>query len=170
MSNDSTVTIGSVIQEWTPDEGEPSDLMTYIQVGATLPLGVVESRRPDGRGGWTDWRSDEVGENRPRSLPECERDCDTLPTLGTDWAVAEYRVTVRGIRAITLGTMIGVPEYQHGTCRAAGAGVRQFLSTWWADASDWQDVSQDEREAVEDALAGAASRLWSEAMAKREGA
>ena len=104
-----TVSIGSVIQEWTPDEGEISDLMAYIQVAATL----------DGKD-------------------------------------------------ITLGTMIGVPESQHGTCRAAGGGVRPFLSTWWADASDWQDVPSDHREAVEEALAEAASSLWRQVQAFRE--
>jgi|SRR5208337_1753904 len=94
--------IGDVIQEWTPDEGEPDELMAYIQVAATL-------------------------KGRP----------------------------------IKLGTMIGVPKYMHGTARAAGGdSVRPYLSTWWADASDWQDVSSNEREAVEEALAKAAPRLW----------
>lgn len=104
-----TVSIGSVIQEWTPDEGEPSDLMAYIQVAATL----------DGK------------------------------------------------KDITLGTMIGVPEWQHGTCRAAGGGVRPFLSTWWADASDWQDVSSDQRAAAAEALSKAASSLWRQVQALR---
>jgi hypothetical protein len=104
------VEIGRIIQEWTPEEGEPSDLMAYIKVKATI-----------------------------------------------------------GNQAITLGTVIGVPEWQHGTCRAAGGLVDPFLSTWWSDPSDWQDVSQAERQDVEDALAGAAPRLWRETMAMRGG-
>lgn len=53
---------------------------------------IVQSRRPDGRGGWTDWRSDEIGDNRPRNREECERDCEALPALGREWAEAEYRI------------------------------------------------------------------------------
>ncbi len=103
-----SIEIGSVVQEWTGDDGESYDLMAYIQVQATL----------DGR-------------------------------------------------PITLGTMVGVPEAEQGTCRAAGSGVRPFLSTWWADSSDWQDVPADRREEAEGALFAAARRLWREAMALR---
>jgi hypothetical protein len=56
----------------------------------TVPY-VVESRRPTEHG-WSDWRADEVGENLPRSLSECEDDCRQLSQLGHEWAEAEYRV------------------------------------------------------------------------------
>ena len=48
---------------------------------------VVESRRPG-----ADWRADEIGENEPRSREECEEAVLALPTLGDEWAEAEYRV------------------------------------------------------------------------------
>jgi len=105
------ITIGSLVREWTPDEGEIDDLSAYIQVEATL----------DGR-------------------------------------------------PIRLGTVIGVPESQQGECRAAGSGVRPYLSVWWADASDWQDVPRARLEEVKDALRSAAPRLWTETLNAREGA
>lgn len=48
---------------------------------------VVECRRGAG-----EWRTDEIGDNRPRSREECEEDCLMLPTLGWEWAECEYRV------------------------------------------------------------------------------
>jgi hypothetical protein len=59
---------------------------------------VVQSRRPveydddDRVLRWSDWRSDEIGENPPRSYEECGRDVESLPGLGREWAEAEYRI------------------------------------------------------------------------------
>lgn len=67
-------------------------MATMIPVTSRLrPLYVVESRRPTDRG-WSDWRTDEIGVNRPRTRTESELDCAELPRLGPDWAEAEYRV------------------------------------------------------------------------------
>jgi hypothetical protein len=102
------ITIGDVIQEWTPDEGEPNDLMAYVQVDATF-------------------------DERP----------------------------------IKLGVLVGVPEWQQETCRAAGGYIWPFLSTWWADASDWQDLPSEFRQDAEEALSEVAPRLWRQAMKNR---
>jgi hypothetical protein len=65
------------------------------EVQRVSALYVVESRRRSTSplsGGWTSWRSDELGANEPRSREECEEDCGRLELLGHEWGNAEYRV------------------------------------------------------------------------------
>lgn len=71
-------------------------------------------------------------------------------------------------KPICLATMVGVQPHEQGTCRAAGGDVMPFLDTWWADASDWQDVPSARMEEAKEAIARAARRLWRETMEMRE--
>lgn len=68
---------------------------------------------------------------------------------------------------ITLGVVVGVPDSDKGSCQASGSGVRPYLRTLWADASDWQDVPSDRREEAEEAMSAATRRLWAAAIAAR---
>lgn len=77
-------------------------------------------------------------------------------------AYVKVAATLDG-KPITLGTLVGVPKFQQGTCRAAGGDVGPFLHTWWADASDWQEIPPGRREEAEEALSKATARLWREA-------
>lgn len=69
---------------------------------------------------------------------------------------AEYRV----------GACIGVPDYLRGTADAAGSIVG-LVDAWWADASDWQDLPDDARDAVLAHLTANAQRLFQAAIAAR---
>jgi hypothetical protein len=104
------IKVGSVLQEWTPDEGEPSEWEAYVEVEAR-----VDSK------------------------------------------------------AVKLGTVVGVPAHLRGTARAAGGDVvGPYLSTWWADSSDWSGAVRPERRGeAREAIAKEAPRLWREAMALR---
>jgi hypothetical protein len=71
-----------------------------------------------------------------------------------------------------VGAVIGVPESERGTCRAAGAGVRPHLTAWYADGSDWScapasgggaGLPQALASDVIAAIAANARRLWAEA-------
>lgn len=65
---------------------------------------------------------------------------------------------------VKLGVVVGVPDHLRGSAKAAGGDVvGPYLTTWWSDSSDWQDVPADRREQTEEALADAAPRLWREA-------
>jgi hypothetical protein len=70
-------------------------------------------------------------------------------------------------KEMRVGTVVGVPDYHEGTCRAAGGGVRPFCSAWWADASDHQDVPSALLERIEWALKDESLRLYQQAMAMR---
>lgn len=71
-------------------------------------------------------------------------------------------VVIDGER-VTVGCMVGAEDYQHGTIRASGAGVRPFCSAWWADASDHHDVPAGARDAVLKALDDASWDLYQRA-------
>lgn len=45
-----------------------------------------------------------------------------------------------GDKRYEVGAVIGVPESERGTCRAAQSGVSTYLSAWYADSSDWSAV------------------------------
>ena len=77
-------------------------------------------------------------------------------------AYVKVAATLDG-KPITLGVLVGVPAFEQATCRAAGGDVGPFLRTWWADATDWQDIPPDRREEAEEALSKATARLWKEA-------
>lgn len=62
----------------------------------------------------------------------------------------------------TYGVMVGVPEYQHGTCKASAAGMRQFATAWWADSTDWELGGQAARDAVLHELQDKAMWLWTQ--------
>ena len=82
---------GNRFREFWGRDVDGNEWRVHVESDRTPALYVVESRRPTEHG-WTDWRSDEIGENAPRSREECERDVASLPTLGPDWATAQYRV------------------------------------------------------------------------------
>lgn len=65
-------------------------------------------------------------------------------------------------------TMVGVPAWQQGTCRAAGGDPAPYLDTWWADGNDWLYVPQGRMREVQEALKAAAPRLWREVVEGRE--
>jgi hypothetical protein len=82
-------------------------------------------------------------------------------------AYVQVDATMDG-KPIKLGTVIGVPPHQRETARRAGGDtVGPYLSTWWADSTDWQDVPADRREEAESALKQAAPRLWREVQQMR---
>lgn len=84
-------------------------------------------------------------------------------------AYIEVEVVCDGV-AYRLGTMVGVPEYQLATMRAAGSGMRPFISAWFADSSDWSELPRDNRDlrdAVESALIRESRRLFRDAMDSR---
>jgi hypothetical protein len=102
------IVIGSILQEWIPDEGEPDPMQAYVQVAATL----------DGK-------------------------------------------------PITLGVVVGVPDWQKEQARQSGGHLDPFVTAWWADASDHQDVPASQVKAVESALIGASRRLFDSALSMR---
>src|SRR5579863_3350089 len=55
---------------------------------------VVESRVRDTRteDGWTPWSRDNLGDNPPRSRASCELSLRSLPLMGPEWALAQYRI------------------------------------------------------------------------------
>lgn len=67
-----------------------------------------------------------------------------------------------------MGCVVGVPESQEATCRAAGGHVRPFLRAWWGDSSDWAALPEGTRRAVREALDGDAVALWRAVQAARE--
>jgi hypothetical protein len=84
------------------------------------------------------------------------------------WSVyASWDVTIDGVTYDGVGAVIGVPDYQIGTAKAAGT-VRGVLDAWYADASDWDHVGKDGRDAVMGALQARARRLWDETEECRE--
>lgn len=128
---------------------------------------VEERRRPPGRAA-------RPGRHRVRAAPGGVEIGDVLQEWEPDEgepddlsAYVQVAATVGG-RPVKLGTMVGVPEHLRGTARAAGGDtVGPYLSTWWADRSDWQDVSRGELAEVESALERAAPRLWREVQRMR---
>ncbi len=69
---------------------------------------------------------------------------------------AQYRV----------GACVGVPDHLRGTADAARSIVG-LVDAWWADASDWQDLPDDARDAVLAHLTANAQRLFQAAIASR---
>lgn len=74
------------------------------------------------------------------------------------------RVEIDGVPH-DVACVVGVPDSDIGSCRASGAGVRPYLTTWWCDSSDHDALLPEQVEAVEDALLKTRARLWREAEA-----
>jgi len=70
-------------------------------------------------------------------------------------------IRVDGVRR-SVGTMVGAHDSDHGSIRAAGCGVRPYLSTWFEDPSDWQSVGKELQPAVAELLARNANQIWNE--------
>lgn len=67
-----------------------------------------------------------------------------------------------------VGCMVGVPEAQEGTARAAGDET-PFLDAWWADSSDWASLrSRQVAGAVLSALYDGRISMWRTVVAARE--
>ena len=63
---------------------------------------------------------------------------------------------------------VGCPDWQLGSLRASGAGVRPFCRAWWTDSSDWcQLPSGEAAEAALEAIEEQAYSLYREAVAAR---
>lgn len=84
---------------------------------------------------------------------------------GTVW------VKVDGVE-YEVGCVIGVPESDRGTARAAGGDmVTPYLTAWWGDASDYENAPGDDGSTLDEdvaddvigAIMEAAPRLWQEA-------
>ena len=70
-----------------------------------------------------------------------------------------------------VGCMVGAPESQDETCRAAGGYERPYLDAWWSDQGDWCTLPDARTaEAVLGALYGQRVAMWRRVLAAREAA
>lgn len=74
-------------------------------------------------------------------------------------------VAVDGGEPVTVGTMVGARDSDHGSVRASGAGVRPYCGAWQVDASDMESVPAYARDAVLEALEAQAWALYCAASA-----
>jgi len=82
---------------------------------------------------------------------------------------AAWDVTVDGVTYDSVGAVIGVPDYQRGTAKAAG-NDSPFVEAWFADPSDWEHLTHDERDAALGALSEKAVRIYYDMNETREAA
>ena len=64
-----------------------------------------------------------------------------------------WSVELEGGEVVVVGAVVGVPEYQQGTAKAAGGASPAMCDAWFNDSTDWSDLEPEQKEGALNLLA-----------------